>query len=48
MIQLTIILAGGLLLASHFGVLPHNPATFVLGAALAALAVIWAGLFARS
>ncbi|WP_439575516.1 hypothetical protein [Phreatobacter sp.] len=48
MIRLAIIGVCALVLASHFGFVPHNPATFVLGAALATLAMIWAGLFARS
>lgn len=48
MIRIAIIAACALVLASHFGFVPHNPATFVLGAALVTLAMIWAGLFARS
>jgi hypothetical protein len=48
MIRLTMLAAGGLLLAAQLGFLPHSPALVALGAVLAALAVIWAGLFART
>lgn len=48
MIRVIMLAAGGLLLAVQLGFLPHSPALVALGAVLAALAVIWAGLFART
>jgi hypothetical protein len=47
MVKLALIAIGALVAASHFGLLPHGPAAFVLSAAVGTVVMVWIGLFAR-
>jgi hypothetical protein len=47
MAKLALTAAGGLMAASHFGLMPQGQAAFVLSGAVGCVVLVWIGLFAR-
>ena len=47
MTKLALTATGGLMMASHFGLMPQGQAAFVLSAAVGTVVLVWIGLFAR-